>query len=81
MKYQKEINSKEFGEALSLDKAQIKRIKGAIEKAYLQEWHPDGPNIDQINFIVAPYIKTQEEAFYAATIILSDVFGAMSKLV
>lgn len=77
MKYTKEIDSKDFAEALALDKSQSTRLKNAIAKAYAQEWHKDGPNIDQINHLVAPYIKTQEEAFYAATTILSDVFGAM----
>jgi hypothetical protein len=77
MKYRKEIQSKDFARALDLDKSQVTRLKNAIQKAYDQEWHPEGPNIDQINFIVAPYIKTQEEAFYAATVIFSDVFGAL----
>lgn len=77
MIYRKEIQSNDFGKALSLDKAQVVRIKNAIEKAYHQEWHKEGPNVDQINALVAPYIKTQEEAFYAATVILTDVFGTM----
>jgi hypothetical protein len=80
MNYKKEIKSKDFALALSLEKYQVTRIKNAIQKAYDQQWHNDGPNIDQINAIVAPYIKTQEEAFYAATVILTDVFGAMMSL-
>jgi hypothetical protein len=75
MKYQSELN--DFEHALDLDKSQVKRIKGAISKAYDQNWHTEGPNIDQINAFVAPYIKCQEEAFYAAQVIMSDVFGAM----
>lgn len=78
MKYTKEIN--DFEKALSLNKDQVTRIKNAIAKAYNQEWHQDGPNIDQINAIVAPYIKTQEEAFYAATVLVSDVLNAINTL-
>jgi hypothetical protein len=77
MRYTKEVQSKEFGDALGLDKHQVTRLKNAIAKAYDREWHPSGPNIDQINAFIAPYITTQEEAFYVATTILSDVFGAM----
>lgn len=75
MIYRKELN--DFEKALNLDKAQITRLKNAIQKAYDQNWHKDGPNIDQINAFVAPYIKTQEEAFFTAQIICSDVFNAM----
>lgn len=77
MTYRKEVNDLE--RALALDKSQVTRLKSAIKKAYDQEWHPLGPNIDQINAVVAPYIKTQEEAFYVATVILTDVFGSMTK--
>lgn len=75
MYYKKEVN--DFEKSLSLDKDQIKRLKGAISKAYDQNWHKDGPNNDQIFAFCAPYIKTQEEAFYVAVTVLSDVFGAM----
>ena len=76
MKYTKEIN--DFEKALNLDGSQLRRLKGAIEKAYNQEWHPEGPNIDQMNAIVAPYIKTQEEAFYVATVMVTDVLGRIT---
>lgn len=69
-----------FEKALKLDKDQEKRLKVAIKKAYDQEWHKDGPNIDQMNAIVAPYIRSQEEAFYVATIIVSDVLTAIGNL-
>lgn len=75
MIYKKEVN--DFEKALGLDKSQIKRLHGAIEKSYNQHWHPDGPNTDQINAFVAPYIKTQEEAFYTAQVIMSDILGAI----
>lgn len=77
MNYKKELN--DFEKALSLDKHQVKRLKNAIAKAYDQQWHSDGPNVDQINAFIAPYIKTQEEAFYAATIVISDVIGALKR--
>jgi hypothetical protein len=64
-----------------LDRSQVIRLKGAIKKAYDQEWHKEGPNVDQINAFVAPYIKTPEEAFYVATVIVSDVMGAMNELI
>lgn len=54
-------------------------MKDAIQKAYSQNWDAKGPNIDQINNMVAPYIKTPEEAYYVATIIVSDVIGTMNQ--
>lgn len=75
MKYTVEVNN--FEKALGLDKAQETRLKNAIKKSYDQNWHELGPNVDQINFALAPYIKTPEEAFYVATIVVSDVMGAM----
>jgi hypothetical protein len=77
MNYKKEVN--DFEKALSLDKGQALRLKSAIAKAYDQAWHKDGPNVDQINAFVAPHIESQEEAFFVATVIMSDVFGAMSE--
>ncbi len=80
MKYTKELKSQDFAEALGLDKAQVKRLTDACQKAYNQHWHPAGPNIDQINAVVAPYIKTQEEAFWVAMTISSDMFGALMSM-
>lgn len=77
MNYKKEVN--DFEKALSLDKGQALRLKSVISKAYDQAWHKDGPNVDQINAFVAPYIENQEEAFFVATVIMSDVLGAMLK--
>lgn len=76
MKYTKELN--DFEKALSLNNDQVERIKSAIERAYNQEWHEAGPNVDQIYAMVAPVLETPEEAFYAASVILSDVFSAMN---
>jgi len=80
MKYTANHKSQKIENALGLDSAQVKRLKGAIKKAYQAEWGPSGVKIDEINGLVAPYIKTPEEAFYAATIILTDVWGAMEEI-
>lgn len=75
MNYIKELNSIE--KALSIDESNSIRIKNMIRLSYDQSWHKDGPNVDQITAFIAPHLTTQEEAFYAATILLSDVFHAM----
>ncbi len=77
MKYKKDILSHEIDKALGLEKSQIVRIKNAIQKAYDEVPTQHGFNVDNINAIVAPYIKTPEEAFYACTIILTDIMGVM----
>ncbi len=77
MKYKKEVKTKEFGDALSLTSERINELKVIIGRAYDQNWHKDGPNVDQINAYVAPFLNTPEEAFYAAWVIISDVYGAL----
>ena len=77
MNYIKEVN--DFEKALMLNKDRSAAIKDAIQKAYRQAWHADGPNIDQINAFVAPYIKSQEEAFFAAMTIMSNIFVVRKK--
>lgn len=74
MKYIKEVN--DFEKALSINETQAEFIKSVIQKAYNQECHKDGPNVDQINALVAPHINTPEEAFYAGQIIMLDVLLA-----
>lgn len=76
MKYTKELN--DFEKALSLESNQAERLRTVIMEAYDQTWHKDGPNVDQIYASVAPHIHTPEEAFYAASVILTDVFGAIT---
>lgn len=78
MKYRKEIG--DFEKALGLDASQVKRLKNAIEKAYDQEWSASGPNVDQINDKIAPYIKTPEEGFYCGVVVTSDIMGAMMEM-
>lgn len=75
MKYKKDHPSKDIALALGLDKSQVKRIKEACAKAYHSVSIEDF-SIDAINSMVAPYIKSQEEAFYAASVIITDVLEA-----
>lgn len=79
MKYRKDLPSQDIEQALCLEKSQVARLKGAIAKAYNEVPTTHGFNVDNINAIVAPYIKTPEEAFYAASVILTDIFGAMEQ--
>lgn len=80
MKYHKEHPSKDVGKALGLDPERIEKLKYWIMKAYDQHWHTHGPNIDQINYAIAPHIQTPEEAFFVAGVIFTDVHGAMMKI-
>lgn len=79
MKYKKDVPSQDIADALSLTKAQVKRLTDAIQKAYNQNWDSRGPNIDQIYFAMAPYIKSEEEAFYVANVVVTDVMGAINE--
>lgn len=79
MKYRQNIPSQDFEQALYLDKNQVTKIKKAIQKAYDSIPERDF-NIDEVNAFVAPYIKTPEEAFFAATTIMSDILGAAMKM-
>lgn len=45
MKYIKEIPGNDFEKALSLTPDQVIKIRSAIEKAYAQEWHIEGPKL------------------------------------
>ncbi len=75
MKYTAQLN--DFEKALSLSDKQVERLNGVIQKAYEQVW-TDSPNIDEINFMVAPYIKTPEEGYYVASVIMSDVIMSLN---
>lgn len=72
MKYKKELNN--FEKACGLEKSQVERIKNVIQQAYDAHWNGEG-NVDLINAFVAPHLHTPEEAFWAAQVILTDVFG------
>jgi len=79
MIYIKNIPTERIEDALVLDEQRVVRIKEIIAKAYHQHWDKKGPSVDQIAAYVAPEIRTPEEAFYAATVILTDVFNAMKE--
>lgn len=78
MIYIKEIPTQRIEDALVLREDRADRIRSVIHSAYQQSWHKDGPNIDQINAFVAPELRTAEEAFYACSVIMTDVFAAMN---
>ena len=75
MIYHKEQN--DFAKACNINHLQLAFLKEKLAKAYDQHWHPDGPNVDQINAFIAPAINTPEEAFFVAQVIMTDVFGTM----
>lgn len=77
MYYKKNLKEQDFPRALGLEKSQVKRIDDAIAKAYKEVDTTHGWNVDNINAIVAPYIKSQEEAYYACTTILMQLFAVM----
>lgn len=68
MKYRKDEPSQDFAKALYLEKSQVSRIDNAIQKA-CDSIRGSDFSMDELNAFVAPYIKTQEEAYYAATMI------------
>lgn len=75
MRYTENHPQQDLALALHLDKAQKTRIDNAITKAYgLVRAEPDGTvSVDNIIALVAPYINTAEEGFYAATTVISAV--------
>jgi hypothetical protein len=77
MIYIKEIPSQNIEDALALNSDRADKIRLCIGLAYQSSWHKEGPNVDQINAFVAPELRTAEEAFYACSVIMTDVFGAM----
>ncbi len=73
MKYKENDPSQDVTKALGLDKRQVARIDGQIAHAY----SICDNRIDSINALVAPYLKTPEEAFYAGQRIIGDILGIM----
>lgn len=80
MRYRKDVKSQEIEKALYLEDSQVVRLKGAIQKAYDLAKCSRDFSIDEINSLVAPYIKTPEETFYVATVIVTDVIGAATQM-
>lgn len=67
-------NAFDLEKALGLSGGQVTRIKQAIAIAYHSLPDKDF-SIDEVNDIVAPHLLTPEEAFYAASTIITDVIG------
>jgi succinyl-CoA synthetase beta subunit len=68
-------NAQSLEKALGLSKEQETRLKQVIGNAYHSLPDKDF-NIDEVNALVAPHIMTPSEAFYAASVIITDVIGA-----
>lgn len=65
-------NKPPFENALCLTAKKSEEIKEAIMKAY-NSLPEDDFSIDEINALVAPILRTPEEAFYAASIIMTEI--------
>lgn len=75
MNYVHNHPSQDFARALKLDKKAENRLRQAISKSY-NEVKPD--NRDTVSFddflsLVAPYIHTPEEAFFAAMTMFAEI--------
>lgn len=77
MIYIKEIPTQRIEDALVLNEDRADKIKQVIGRAYKQHWHKKGPNLDQINAFVAPELRTAEEAFFACSVIMTDLMGTI----
>lgn len=73
MKYKVNHPSQDLARALGLEKSQELRLNNIIFKTFGEGNYGSA---DEIISVVAPYIKTSEEAFYAATAIFSSVEAA-----
>lgn len=68
-------HSRDFAMSLMLTPDDERRLKAIIAKAYHSI--PDRDfSIDEINALVAPEIKTPEEAYYIAQTIICDILEA-----
>jgi hypothetical protein len=77
MKYKHNHPSKDFAMALGLDKKAETRLKNAISKAYNEAAPVNGTlSFDDFLAIVAPYIKTAEEGFFAAITMHAEIEAA-----
>ena len=74
MKYIHNHPSQDFARALKLDKKAEQRLRNAISKAY-EEAAPVGGTVSFDDFInlVAPYIHTPEESFFAAITMFAEI--------
>lgn len=77
MKYKHNHPSQDLARALDLDKKAEQRILNACQKAYNEARPVNGTfAVDDFVAIVAPYIKTPEEGFFAGVTMLAHVEAA-----
>jgi len=70
-------HSRDFAMSLMLTPDDERRLKSIIAKAYHSI--PDRDfSIDEVNALVAPEIRTPEEAYYVAQTIISDIIEAQT---
>lgn len=75
MKYTVNHPKQDFARALHLDTKAEKRLRSAISKAYNNAPADAKGNVSFDDFIgiVAPYIHTPEESFFAAITMFSEI--------
>jgi hypothetical protein len=77
MKYKHNHPSQDLAIALGIDKKAENRLNNAISKAYHEAVPVNGTvAFDDFIAIVAPYIKTAEEGFYAAITMHAEIEAA-----
>lgn len=80
MKYIPNHPSKDFARALNLDKKAEQRLRYAISKAYNEAVPINGTlAFDDFISIVAPYIHTAEEGFFAAITMYAEIEAAKNQ--
>lgn len=78
MKYISKEKSHQIDKALGLTEKEVERLRGVISDAYKSAGSQTQPlTVDELNAYCAPHINTPEEAYFVASVILSDVFGTM----
>ncbi len=83
MKYRSNQKKDDFAKALYLSKETQKRLLNAIQKVFdtlHQDSRKKDVSVDEINELIAPYIKTPEEAFFCAQTIMISVFNAQNNI-
>lgn len=80
MKYIHNHPSQDFARALKLDKKAEQRLRIAISNAYDEVGpSPAGINFDDLINLVAPYIHTPEEGFFAAITMHAEIEAAKNQ--
>lgn len=76
MKYRPNQPKSDFAKALYLSKDQERRLINAINKVFdqIESNGNKDYSVDEINSLIAPYIKTTEEAYFCAQNIMIAIF-------